>query len=193
MTGAILLAAGRSRRFGAANKLTTEIAGKPLVARAVEPLLECGLSPVIAVLGFEAARVRKALAAYDVDCVENENFDGGMGESIARGMAALAGTDCAAVFIALGDMPGLDGATVRALMAARAASPGGIVAPTLGGRRGHPALFSRPFYAALAACSGDRGAASVIAANAQSVTLVPVADPGIHRDIDSPGDLEPPG
>lgn len=192
MIGAVVLAAGRSRRFGAANKLTVAIDGRPLVARAVEPLLGCGLSPLVVVVGFEAPAVRRALAGYAVDFVENEDFEAGMGGSLARGIEPLAVAGCAAALVALGDMPDLRRATVLALLAAHAASDGQrIVLPARDGRRGHPILFSRAFFPALARCSGDCGAASVIADNADRVTTVAVTDPGIHRDVDSPVDLGP--
>ena len=192
MIGAVVLAAGRSRRFGAENKLTAAVDGRPLVARVVEPLVDCGLAPLVVVVGFEAGAVRRALSGYPVEFVENRDFEAGMGGSLARGIEALAETGCAAALIALGDMPDLRRATVEALLAAHEASDGlGIVLPTMEGRRGHPVLFSRTFFPALAQCAGDRGAASVIAGNAGRVTAVAVTDPGIHRDVDRLGDHGP--
>ena len=56
--GAVVLAAGLSRRMGGANKLLAEFDGEPLVARAVDAVLASRARPVVVVTGHEAARVR---------------------------------------------------------------------------------------------------------------------------------------
>ncbi len=60
-TGAILLAAGASRRMGDVNKLLLPVDGVPMVARVAAAIGEAGL-PMLVVLGWEADRVRAALA-----------------------------------------------------------------------------------------------------------------------------------
>ena len=62
----IVLAAGRSTRMGAANKLLADVGGKPMVRHAVEAALASRARPVLVVTGHQADDVRAALAGLDV-------------------------------------------------------------------------------------------------------------------------------
>jgi molybdenum cofactor cytidylyltransferase len=88
--------------------------------------------------------------------------------------------------VALGDMPYVEVSTLRALADALAAGAG-IAAPVLDGRRGNPVGFSAIYLDTLLALRGDEGARRLL--QSCPVTEVPVADPGIFRDIDTPADL----
>ena len=58
---AILLAAGESRRMGAANKLLLDFGGAPVVRRTAENILAAGIAELVVVLGHqgEAVAVQK--------------------------------------------------------------------------------------------------------------------------------------
>src|SRR5262245_12563818 len=58
---AIVLAAGRSTRMGAQNKLLADLGGKPMVRRVVEAALASKARPVLVVTGHMAAEVGAAL------------------------------------------------------------------------------------------------------------------------------------
>ncbi|MDB5592640.1 nucleotidyltransferase family protein, partial [Enterovirga sp.] len=101
---AIILAAGRGTRFGGTPKMLAEYDGRSFVRRAADAALEGGAEPVIAVLGHEADRVRRALAGLDVILVPNPAYPEGLSTSLRAGFAALPdGTEAALVL--LGDMP----------------------------------------------------------------------------------------
>jgi molybdenum cofactor cytidylyltransferase len=53
--------------------------------------------------------------------------------------------------------------------------------------------FGSDFFSALAALGGDAGARRVLDAHPDRVRELPLADAGIHRDIDRPADLLAPG
>ncbi len=57
----IVLAAGRSTRMGAQNKLLADVGGKPMVCRAVETALASKARPVLVVTGHMATEVAAAL------------------------------------------------------------------------------------------------------------------------------------
>jgi molybdenum cofactor cytidylyltransferase len=88
--------------------------------------------------------------------------------------------------VALGDMPHVAPATLRALADALVAGAP-IAAPVMEGRRGNPAGFGRVHLQALLALQGDQGARRLL--QSCSVTEVAVDDPGIFQDIDTPADL----
>jgi molybdenum cofactor cytidylyltransferase len=59
-----------------------------------------------------------------------------------------------------------------------------IIVPVVRGVPGHPVGFSCEFFADLVALQGDRGARTVIDANARSVREVETDDDGTIRDVD---------
>ena len=183
--GALLLAAGRSRRFGSDKRAAVLADGRTLLdsvlntlARAELPVLIC-LDPADSHL---ATRYQD-LSPPPVLC---DRAREGMGGTLAQGAAALPAWD--ACVIALADMPWVQVETLRAL--AGNASLHNICVPEYGGRRGNPVCFGRDFFVQLRACCGDQGARKLLAANAEHVRIVPVEDPGIHADVDTPSALK---
>jgi molybdenum cofactor cytidylyltransferase len=96
--------------------------------------------------------------------------------------------DATGAFVLLGDMPAIDPSTPTRLAQALS-GPGGIVAPTFLGRRGHPVLFGATWFPALRALSGDEGARALVESAGARLARIPVEDPGIHLDVDRPEDL----
>lgn len=186
--GAVLLAAGRSERFGGSNKLLADLAGDPLLSYAAQTVLDADLGDQIAILGHEADAIRTALPG-SFEYRYNDRFAEGQHTSVQTGVAAArdAGWD-GAVFV-LGDMPLVDSATLNSLAAAFREGRGTIVVPTLEGQRGNPVLFGAERFEDLAAVSGDKGGRELID-NGSGVVRVAVEDSGIHRDVDTPADLD---
>jgi molybdenum cofactor cytidylyltransferase len=186
----VLLAAGTSSRFGAANKLLATVDGEPIVRHAARTLVESGLEPVVAVLGHEADRVRDALADLPVETVVNEGYEAGQASSLRAGIEVVRrhGADPNAAVVALGDMPFVSPETVDALVSAYAAAAGDAVAPAFEGDRGNPVLFDARFFAPLADVDGDVGGREILLESDASVLLA-VDDPGVRRDVDVPGDV----
>lgn len=190
---AVVLAAGRSTRMGTANKLTMPLEGKPVVRYVVEALIASSVEEVLVVTGHEAVGVRNALR----DCtslrfVQNPDFASGMASSIVSGVEAASEAD--ALFICLGDMPGLSPLVVDTLLgcyaASRLADPrDSIVVPTFNGRAGHPVLFGANHFSALGRLTGDRGARQLLIDHARFVSEVAFDDLGVCWDIDEPADL----
>src|SRR5216684_2638011 len=87
--GALLLAAGQSRRMGGPNKLLAEVDGTPMVAHVARRLLASRARPIIAVLGNQAEAVDAALGKLPVERVCNSEFANGLSTSLKRGIAAL--------------------------------------------------------------------------------------------------------
>ena len=187
---AIVLAAGRSERMGAANKLTLELGGTALVLRSVDAALGADVAPVLVVTGSDAESVRDALGSRHADFVHNADHAEGMGTSIAAGARALPG-DIDAALLCLGDMPRVAAPHVAALCAAFDDAPAdAICVPVHGGRRGHPVLFAAAYRPALERLTGDHGARGILEAHPGSVIEVEVPDDGVLADIDTPADFD---
>ena len=117
---AIVLAAGRSTRMGAANKLTADVGGKPMARRVVEAALASAASPVLVVTGHQAVDVRSALAGLTVAFVDNLDYAVGLSSSLKAGIRAVPPTADGALVL-LGDMPQITAAHLERLIAAFAA------------------------------------------------------------------------
>ncbi|MFN3482816.1 MAG: NTP transferase domain-containing protein, partial [Rhabdaerophilum calidifontis] len=70
----ILLAAGRSTRFGARNKLLAPLDGRPMLAHVAAAAREAGLGPLVVVTGHEAEAVRAALPDAAIRFVHNPDY-----------------------------------------------------------------------------------------------------------------------
>ncbi len=186
---AVVLAGGRSTRYGVRNKLLETLDGVPLVVRAVRAALASRATPVIVVTGHEAEAVRGALAGIDVRIVHNPDFASGLSTSLKAGLAA-APADVDGAIVALGDMPRIEARHIDRLIAAFSPKEGrGIVVPVHLGKRGNPVLFDRAYFKELMAIEGDTGARHIIAASASEVAEVDLATDAIFLDIDTPDAL----
>ncbi len=184
--GAVLLAAGASRRMGDTNKLLVEIGGKPVVRHVAEALTGAQLAGPIVVVVSLGSQLLAALAGLDVEIAVNEHADSGMGSSLACGVRAIA-SRADGVLVALGDMPRITSSQVSCIAAALdSGADASIIAPVVRGRRGHPVLFPRRFFDDLAALAGDAGARTLLERNAGAITNVEIDDDAIVDDVDDP-------
>ena len=186
---AVVLAAGRSTRMGAVNKLIAEIGGKPLVRIAAEQALASRASPVIVVTGHERERVEQALNGLPVRVVHNPDYAEGLGTSLKAGIAAVP-DDADGAIVCLGDMPQVNAALIDKLIAAFDPARGAlVVVPSIAGRRGNPVVWSRRFFPDLTAINGDIGARQLIGTYAEAVVEVPVEGDAALTDVDTPESL----
>ena len=185
MIAGLVLAAGRSTRFGG-DKLTAMLGAQPVVRWSVSALQE--MSAVYVVVGIVSDGVRAALDGLDVVFVENPVRDEGMASSIRAGIAALPDT-VEAVVIALGDQPLISPHVIRQVRARwRAADCAAVIAEYTDGR-GHPVLFGRECFSALAEVHGEVGARAVLMQLAGQVAVVSV-NSKIPIDVDTWAALE---
>jgi molybdenum cofactor cytidylyltransferase len=188
--GALLLAAGQSRRMGGPNKLLAAIDGTPMVAHVARRLLASRARPIIAVLGNQADTVDIALGKLPVKRVRNPEFAAGLSTSLKRGIAALP-SDLDGVIVCLGDMPLISGRHLERLIAAFNPLEGrAIIVPTRRGKRGNPVLWSKQFFPEMTGLAGDVGAKHLIGEHAEFVAEVEMDDDAVLVDIDTPEALD---
>jgi molybdenum cofactor cytidylyltransferase len=186
---AILLAAGSATRFGSNKLLHSLPHDVPIAVQAARHLGAVFEGNVLVVMRPGARELSKLFENENCKVVVCENAAEGMGASLA--CAVRASRDAEGFVIALADMPFIRSSTIAAVRDALAdGAP--LVAPYFRAHRGHPVGISAKFRRELEALKGDEGARQIIAANPQSLRKIPVGDPGVLRDIDTPGDLAPP-
>jgi molybdenum cofactor cytidylyltransferase len=182
---ALLLAAGRSVRFGG-DKLLAPLHGRPVlfwsaaaIAREVDTLY-------LVVPPGESARI-SALEGIPSVIVEHAGHDDGMAGSIGAGVAALP-AEAEAVLIALADQPLVSPEVVRRLCARWREGGVAAVVPRYRDGRGNPVLFGRATFGALTALTGDSGGRAVLDSLGDALAEVPVDDT-IPVDVDTPDAL----
>ncbi len=186
---AVILAAGGSSRFGAPKQLLPW-QGRPLIAHVADMAWMAGLSPVVVVVGAEAEQVTPALAGREVCVLRNYRWQEGMSTSLSLGVAALPATVEAAIFLPV-DQPLVDARFLRSLAMYWREHNAGIVVPVgREERRGTPVLFARRFFPELAQLTGDIGGRALFAQYADELVTMPVADPDILTDVDTPAAYE---
>ena len=160
-------------------------AGLPVVVAAARNML-AALPRVLAVVRADDTQVARVLGALGCEVRVCHDADTGMAASLTCAIDHVRGAP--GWLIALGDMPGVEPATIAAL--SQAIGDGAHIAvPVFQGRRGNPVAFSAFHLPLLLALDGDQGARSIV--NSHAVCDVAVDDSGILRDIDTPDDLSP--
>ena len=185
----VVLAAGRSERFGAGrHKLAQPLGASSLLAQTLARAIASHLRTVVVTTEAFVDVARSSVAARDVVVLPDIASDGsaslGMGTSIAAGVRASA--DSAGWLVLPGDMPLVQSATLLAV--ARALDHHAVAYAQHGGRRGHPVGFAAELYPELTELSGDEGARRIIAR--YPAFAVDLDDPGILVDIDTEDDLD---
>jgi molybdenum cofactor cytidylyltransferase len=151
--------------------------------------LRSEVDTVVAVVRPGMSELAEALKNEGCEVVVCENAADGMGASLACAARAAGAVD--GYLVALGDMPFVRRTTIAAVRDALAGGAA-LVAPYFRARRGHPVAISGKFLQELLALRGDEGAKQLLAAHERELVKIPVGDPGVIRDIDTPGDLAPP-
>ena len=192
MSGArtiVVLAAGRSSRFGAGrHKLAQPLGASSVLAQTLACALASQLRTVVVTTAAFVDVARSSVATRDIVVLPEVAAERaptlGMGTSIAAGVNASADSD--GWLVLPGDMPLIRPATLLAV--ARAIDNHPVAYAQHGGRRGHPVGFAAELYTELSGLSGDEGARRIIAR--YPAFAVDVDDPGILVDIDTEDDLD---
>ena len=188
--GAIVLAAGQSRRMGRINKLLAEVDGVPMVTRAADAAKASKATPVIVVTGHEAQRVRGALGRKrKIVVVHNPDYAEGLSTSLCAGLDVMPG-EIDGVLVCLGDMPRIKATHLNRLIDAFNPTEGRtICVPTFNGKRGNPVLFAKRYFVEMRTIAGDVGARHLIGEYANDVAEVEMDDEAVLTDVDSPDAL----
>jgi molybdenum cofactor cytidylyltransferase len=162
----LLLAAGRSRRFGADKRLQRMPGDNaaPWVVHCAS-LLARACDEVWVLTQTDDPAVQQALWQVQAQSPEAARW---------RQLG-----------VSLSDMPALQADTVSAV--AQTLQQGAVLAaPVHQGQRGHPVGFAARWQNDLMALQGDAGARALLREHADLIITVPVDDPGCLLDVDTP-------
>ncbi|MEO5867189.1 MAG: nucleotidyltransferase family protein [Sphingomonas sp.] len=176
----LLLAAGKSERYGVSDKLAEDFLGKPLAFHVVTAMENLPFKARIVVV--DGARLDFASRGYRV--VTNERPQDGVSGSVRLAVATAREANPTSVIIALADMPRVTAAQIHRLFDASKGAES-VVASSDGVSPKPPALFGSAHFDTLENLTGDEGARPLIRAGRHVVTT-----PAELIDIDTIEELD---
>ena len=187
MIGAIVLAAGRSERFGA-QKLLLPLGDRSVIQHVVDEVQRSQTARVVVVVGPQSGPLTEALGGREVEIVTNTDPAGDMLSSVRCGLRAFP-PQCAGILVVPGDLPAITASLLDALLRTFATSGRGIVVPVHKGQRGHPLLFAASYRDEVLTCYDTVGLRGLLQTHSADVLELDVATPAVLMDVDRPEDF----
>lgn len=178
--GCVILAAGKSTRFGS-NKLLASLNGIPLLAHTVQAIPTSLFSQVVAVVS--DSQVAQLCREFDVEVCAYKG--GPQSQSIHVGLQALNPMD--GYLFVLGDQPLCSPKSIERLVQSFQAQPEHVHRLSHQGHPSSPTLFPAHLFSALMQLSGDRG--GMAAVGDTPVHYVEACGPQELWDADTPEKL----
>jgi len=185
---AVILAAGASTRLGQPKQLIL-LEGESLLRRTTRLAIDSGCSPVLVVLGRDAASFLPEVGGLQAVVTINEEWQSGMASSLKTGIKAVLAA-CPQVqnmMVLVCDQPELDSPQLKHLLTTHRSGRALITASKYVETLGVPAIFSKKVFGELLDLAGDQGARRVLTRHRNKVATVDF--PGGDFDLDTPEDL----
>ncbi|WP_186731325.1 nucleotidyltransferase family protein [Rummeliibacillus suwonensis] len=191
--GAIILAAGQSKRMGKP-KLFLPYQGIPIIHYPVKMAVQNHLTPIVVVGGKNYDQLKKELEIYHqkISIIYNERYEIGMSTSLIVGVNSLNG-ELDAVLIFLGDQPLVADEVIKNLINTYQKNKKNgvyIVRPRYKQSPGHPILFDKSLLKQFQHIKGDEGGKSIIKTNEEHLRYVDFKQSDWNLDIDTKEDYD---
>lgn len=189
--GAVVLAAGLSRRMGAP-KLLLPWGERKVLEHVVVMLWEAGIKSIEVVTGGYREQVENLLKAlsFPIQWVHNPEFaEGEMISSLKVGLTHLP-QDLEAALIVLGDQPQIQQDVITQLVKRYTEQKSLLVVPSYQMRRGHPWLVDRRLWSELITLPAEQTLRDFLARHADEIDYLVVNTPSVIQDLDTPEDYE---
>ena len=182
--GALIVAAGMSCRMGEFKPMLN-IGTISIAQRIVATFNRSGVNKVVMVTGYNAVALERHLAGNGIIFLRNENYETTqMFDSVKIGLRYLQ-NKCDKVLFTPVDIPLFTPNTVQAMLATDAA----LACPVCRGEKGHPLLIDNKLISKILCDSGEQGLRGATERCGVPILCVPVEDPGILYDADTPEDF----
>lgn len=178
----LILAAGSASRMGELKQLLPW-KDSTLLGNTIATANSCS-AHVFVVVGAKGEVVKKEINE-ETTFIDNENWEMGLGTSIACGVQHLIHGEVHydACLIMLADQPFIDATYVLNIIKVHNKNSKGITATNYKNRAGVPAIFDSEYFVALSQLSGDNGAKEILETHINDVQSI---DPkGKTLDIDT--------
>ena len=184
-TGAVIAAAGMSSRMGEFKPMLN-IGSISIAQRVISTLQQAGVNRIVVVTGYQAVTLERHLANQGVVFLRNENYrTTQMFDSAKIGLDYLK-DKCDKILFTPVDIPLFTALTVTELL--RCGEQ--LACPECEGKTGHPILLSSALVDGIVSDCGERGLQGAISRLGIPMVHIPVNDPGVLHDADTPLDYE---
>lgn len=186
MIGAMILAAGESKRMGEP-KLLLPFGKKTIIETVVDTVVQSEADVVLVVLGSDAKKIEEKIKDQPLRTTVNPHFQKGMLSSVQWGFKELSDR-VQGVLVCLGDQPSISTLVIDSVVRAYRKTGKGIVVPSYNKNRGHPVLIDIKYLEEIQNLSRDVGLRGVVYNHPEDTYEVEVDSPAVLRDIDNPAD-----
>lgn len=185
----VIIAAGESKRLGSPKQLLL-LDKDSMLNRLIKMVQKAVDFPIYLVLGANAEKIKAQLPITNLNILENNEWQEGMGSSIRIGVQAV--IDSAnkhdGVLILVCDQPHLSESSIKDLISLQDNKKSAITASFYANVAGTPALFHQSVFSDLLALNGDQGAKRIIQERDQELAKLQF-EKGV-LDIDTPEDYQ---
>ncbi len=185
---AVILAAGKSERFGQPKVLQTFL-GEPFVSRIIHRLRDSGVRNVSLVLGHNAGEYIPQIPQSGFPyIVINKNYELGQFASLQVGINSV-NNNIDGVMLTLIDCPHISSEAYQMVMSESTNYPEKIIIPTYQSKGGHPVYLPAWFFPKIRNADPSDNLRNLFRDHHSSIHRFEVPDEGITQDIDTPEDL----
>ncbi|HAJ57016.1 MAG TPA: hypothetical protein DCL35_04525 [Candidatus Omnitrophica bacterium] len=189
MISCILLAAGKSSRFGSPKPLAP-LGPKTVIEHIQERLLLTGLSEIIIVLGHKAESIAPFIyKGPRVKSIVNTDYALGQTSSFKAGLNAVSPYSEGIMLLPV-DMPAIQPDTIEELTHIFIKRAPLILVPSYQGHNGHPPVFSKRLKEELLCMENDEPLSTLIHKHEAEILKIPVDDPGVTASFNTPEELQ---
>jgi molybdenum cofactor cytidylyltransferase len=186
VTPAVILAAGRSIRFGRSKALLpVEPAGPTFAAQLISRFRAAAVDDVLVVGRPGDAALRHVVEASGARFIVNAHADRGQLSSLVAAIDAIDPQGVRGVIVMPVDIPLIAVLTIATVRDAFLNGTSPIARATHHGRHGHPVIFGSVVFEELRGADPNTGAKAVVHAHADQILNVEVDDPAVLRDVDT--------
>ena len=182
----VVLAAGASSRMGR-DKALLSWRGTTFLAAAIEAL-KPHTDLVIVVAGANSESLRPIVDASGAFLIVNPEPERGQFSSLQGGLQEVLNRGRDAAVIALVDRPPAQHMTIALLREHYISSPAWAVVPEFEGRHGHPIVAGREMMEVFLKAAPNATARDVEHAHQDKIAYLPVHDPNVVANVDTPED-----
>lgn len=188
---AVVPAAGRSRRMGRP-KLSLPWGESTILGALLGTLGRGGVDPIVVVVRPDDGPTTEEARGEGARVAVNPDPERGMLSSIQAGLRDLASSLDpwpVPILVTPADLPAVSLETVRKLVALSGA-PGEMAVPVFEGQRGHPLQIGRELVSEVFDLDDSVGLRQLLERHPEGLREIPVEDPGVLGDVDTPGDYD---
>ena len=183
--GAVIVAAGMSSRMGDFKPMLN-IGSISIAQRLVATFHQAGVTKIAVVTGYNAPLLERHLSNSGLVFLRNEDYaTTQMFDSAKIGLSYMK-DKCDRILFTPVDVPLFTAMTVTELIESGAE----LCCPVCEGKTGHPLLIAAELVDTLLADGGESGLQGAIARCGTEMRRIPVNDPGVLHDADTPADYK---